>query len=275
MLIDTHCHIHNMIKEQFDISLTPTMLTAADPIVADARAHGVSGILTIGTSLTESINALTLAQRYSDVYAVVGIHPNDCTQDWQQDLFKLNSYIKKRTLHKIVAIGEIGLDRYHPDYNLPRQKDAFRAQIECALTAQLPVVIHTRSAADETLTILDEYKKNGLRGVVHCFSEGHYFAQQVIEHGFLLGIGGTLTYPKNEELRAIVRTVDLQHIVLETDAPFLPPQSMRGKQNHPKYIRLIAEYMAELKQLSYADIAKATTANAVRLFNLDLNAATR
>ena len=160
------------------------------------------------------------------------------------------------------------MDMHYPDYNLARQRDAFKAQIELALEHNLALIVHSRDAYDETLRILEEYKNNIRGAVMHCFSYDRAYADTVIAWNFVLGIGGTVTYPKNNELRTIVQNIDLQHIVLETDAPFLPPQSMRGKQNHPKYIRDIAEYIAQLRGESFDVIANQTTQNALALFKL-------
>ena len=160
------------------------------------------------------------------------------------------------------------MDRHYPDYNLPRQIDVFRAHIECALEHNLPIIVHTRDARDETLEVLHEYRNDPLSGSIHCFSEDLEFAQETIKLGFVLGIGGPLTYPKNNTLRNVFTTVDLNNIVLETDAPFLPPQDFRGKQNHPLHIATIAHYLAELRNVSFEEIAHATTTNAQRVFKL-------
>jgi len=169
----------------------------------------------------------------------------------------------------IVAVGECGLDYHYPDYHKQRQKDAFKAQIEQALENNLPLIVHTRDAGDDTLTCLAEFKNESLRGVIHCFSEDQAFADYVInELGFSIGIGGTVTYPNNNRLREVVKTVGLPAIVLETDAPFLPPQIIRGKKNHPKHIRDIATFVAELLETDLDTVAQTTTNNARTLFGL-------
>ncbi|MDR3551013.1 MAG: TatD family hydrolase, partial [Candidatus Babeliales bacterium] len=195
---------------------------------------------------------------------------NDCTSSWQNDFKELQQLMKKKEIHKIVGIGETGLDRHYPDYNIKRQKDAFKAQIELSLENNVALVVHTRDARDETLRSLEEFKGQITRGIIHCYSEDQDFANQVIAWNFALGIGGTITYPKNLYLRDIVCNTSLEHMVLETDAPFLPPQTMRGKQNHPMYIKTIAEYIAQLKDESLASIAQQTTKNACRIFNLEV-----
>ena len=234
MLIDTHCHINILVKKQFDIPLSPPQIEQAEEIITQARNSDVITIINVGTSVVESENCIKLAQRYEKNYAVVGIHPNDCTATWLDDLKKIAAMAKQKGENKIVGIGETGLDYHYPDHNKSRQKDAFRAHIELALEYDLPLVIHTRDAGDETLECLEPYKKEAIKGVFHCFSENLPFADYATnELGFSLGIGGPITYPNNDRLREIVKKIGLGQIILETDTPFLPPQIARGKRNHP------------------------------------------
>jgi Mg-dependent DNase len=185
------------------------------------------------------------------------------------DLKALAPLIKSND--KIVAIGECGLDFHYPNYIPERQKDAFKAQIEMALEFDKALVIHTRQAPDETLKIIDEYKNHPPRGVFHCFSEDLNFAQYVTSIGFNIGIPGTITYPKNDRLRAIVATLGIDHIVLETDSPYLPPQNMRGQKNHPREVATIAKYIAEFLHINIDEISRKTTENANQLFRLPNN----
>ncbi|MBA3954132.1 TatD family hydrolase [Candidatus Dependentiae bacterium] len=266
MLIDTHCHINIMTKESFDTVLLPHDYQLAQQIIADAKKEEVFIIFNVGTSLIESINCIELAKKFPEIYAVVGIHPNDLSHEWRSDIAQLKKFIIAKNENKIVAIGECGLDFHYPDYDLTRQQDAFKVQIELALEHDLPLVIHTRDAGDETLRALETFKDSNLRGVIHCFSEGLVFAQDAINLGFVLGIGGTITYPKNTHLRQVVTTVGLDHIILETDAPYLPPQSLRGKKNSPKNIRVIANYIAELLETDLQTVADATTNTVKKIF---------
>jgi TatD DNase family protein len=267
MLIDTHCHINMMVKNTFDTPLEKSDLPKAQTIIEQAHAAGVSVIINVGTRSVENANCVLLAQTFSSVFATVGIHPND-SDSWQEDFELLKKWVQKKEENKIVGIGECGMDMHYPDYNLNRQRDAFKAQIELALEHNLALVVHSRDAYDETLRILEEYKNNLSRATMHCFSYDQAFAKTVTDWDFMLGIGGTITYPKNNELRTIVASANLKNIVLETDAPFLPPQVIRGKQNHPQYIRNIAEYIAQLRGESFETIAQQTTQNALQLFNL-------
>jgi len=270
--------------------MTPEQLAAAGDYIAQAAADHVTTIINVGTSLPESLNSVALAQRYPNIYATIGIHPNDCTENWRQDFRELAQLLKhnpspkimadfqaifgapispeKFGAEKILGIGECGIDMYRPGYNLQRQQDAFKAHIELALEHDLALVIHSRTAAQETLRILDEYAGQISRATMHCFSYDLSIAQDVIKNGFFIGIDAPITYPKNQELRTIVQTVPLENIVLETDAPFLPPQQLRGSQNHPKHIKTIAAYIAELRGATLEEIAAQTTANARKLFGL-------
>jgi len=272
MLIDTHCHLNMMVKKKFDVPMTADEFSAAGTIIQDAENNGVTKIINVGTSLVESENCVALATMFDACFAAIGIHPNDCTTEWQSDLKKMRALWfdgkNPREEHKIVAIGEIGLDKHYPGFDINRQIDAFKAQTELALEYNLPIIIHTRDAQDQTLHVIEEYLKDGLRGEFHCFSETMDFAQEAIKIGFKLGIGGTLTYPKNEGLREIFKTVPLESIILETDAPFLPPQAWRGTQNTPAHIKPIAEFLAELRGISFEEVARVTTENARNLFVL-------
>jgi TatD DNase family protein len=268
MFVDTHCHLSILAQKKFDTLFTPQTISAVTPIIDAAAAHDVRYIIDIGTSLIESKNCMQTARTYPGVYAVVGIHPNDLKHGWRDDLKEIAMLARTKQDNKIVGIGECGFDFHYPDYNINQQRDAFKIQIDCALENDLALVVHTRNARDETLKTLEEYKGQIKKGIIHCFSEDQEFANIVIGWGFALGIGGIITYPKNNALRDIVSTISLRAFVLETDAPFLPIQSMRGKQNHPQYIPDIAQYIAALRNQPLETIAQATTANALRIFDM-------
>ncbi|HMK32923.1 MAG TPA: TatD family hydrolase [Nitrosopumilaceae archaeon] len=267
-LIDTHCHINMMIKSTFDTPLQHSDLPQAQLIVEQARLHNVDIIINVGTRAIENQNCVLLAHTFDSVFATVGIHPND-SDTWQNDFKLLKKWTAEKEKNKIVGIGECGIDMHYPGYNISRQKDAFKSQIELALEHNLALVIHSRDAYDETLHVLEEYKKTISRATMHCFSYDQAFATTVTSWGFVLGIGGTVTYPKNDTLRTIVKNISLKNIVLETDAPFLPPQAIRGKQNHPKEILTIAQYIADLRDETVETIAAETTKNALHLFGLE------
>lgn len=268
MFSDTHCHLNIITKEKFDVALTPNDFALMPAILNNAGQKQVSKIINVGTSLIESTNCIEIAKKFPQVWATIGIHPNDLNENWQYEIKQLKNYLTQKDINKIVGIGECGLDFYYAGYNFERQRDGFRAQIELALEYNLPLSIHTRVAPQETLKILDEYIKNKITGVIHCFSEDASFAQQVINWGFVLGIGGIITYPKNHALREIVKNITLNDFVLETDSPFLPIQTMRGKTNYPEYIYDIAVYISELKNCSLGDLANATNENVKRIFKI-------
>jgi TatD DNase family protein len=268
MLIDTHSHINMMVKNSFDTLMQTEDFINSRNIVVEAATNNVTKLINVGTSLIESKNCIALALRFENVFASIGIHPNDLTADWKKDLKELKKDLQNKKRNKIVAIGECGIDKHYPNFNLQRQEDAFKAQIELALENNIAIIVHSRDAYDETLKILEEFKKDIKRGIIHCFSEDLNFAQITISWGFAIGIGGTLTYPKNNVLREVAKTISLNDIVLETDAPFLPPQIIRGQQNHPKSILIIAKYLAELRNEKFETIAQQTTANALRVFNI-------
>lgn len=267
MLIDTHCHINIMIKKEFDVPLEENFKDDATQIIEEAQKAGVEKIINVGTSLVESINCIKIAQVFDGCFATIGIHPNDITKEWKNDI-KAFEELLKNPEHKIVGIGEIGLDYHYEGYKKDFQYAAFKEQIECALKHRLPIIIHTRDASDEVLTILDSYKHDGIKGIIHCFSEDQTFADKALDLGFVLGIGGPLTYPQNNTLRAIFSTAPLQKIVLETDSPFLPPQSIRGKRNSPTQIKTIAQALADLRNISIDDVAKTTSNTVKNLFKI-------
>lgn len=267
MLIDTHCHLNLLAHKDFDKPLPENFKEVLTPFIEDATKNNVTTIINVGTNVIESNNCIQIAQSFDNCFAAVGIHPTDTNTMDKNDTHKIADFVTHRTENKIVAIGEVGLDYYHP-HDKKKQREIFEFHIQLALEHNLPLIIHTRNAGDEVLTILDHFKSEQLKGIIHCFSEDENFAHKALDLKFLLGIGGTLTYPKNQQLRDIFSSVDLHHIVLETDAPFLAPQSIRGKQNTPAQINTIAHFLASLRNISYEKVATQTTNNAKMLFRI-------
>lgn len=257
-----------MVKNNFDTPLQLSDLPKIKEIITQAQNNKVATIINIGSNHVDNQDSLMLAKTFDSIFITVGLHPNDGIKNWERDLKEIKQWLKQKDDYKIVGIGECGIDMHYPDYNLNRQRDAFKAQIEVALEHNLALVVHSRDAYDETLHILKEYKNDLSHVVMHCFSYDRTFAKTVIDWNFYLGIGGTITYPKNDELRAVVISADIKNIVLETDAPFLPPQTIRGKQNHPKEIATIAQFIADLRGESFENIAQQTTKNALQLFQI-------
>lgn len=267
MLIDTHCHLNLLTNKDFDVLLPSDFKETLTPIIKTAADRDVHLIINVGTNVIESENCIQIAHAFNNCFAAVGIHPTDTNNMQQNDCSAITLMAQNKTANKIVAIGEVGLDYYH-EHDKKKQRDIFESHIKLALENNLPLIIHTRNAQDEVLTILEHFKCSELRGVIHCFSEDEKFAHKALDLNFMLGIGGTLTYPKNEQLRDIFSSIDLEHIILETDTPFLPPQEIRGKRNTPDQINTIARFLANLRQVSYEVIANQTTVNAQRLFRI-------
>ncbi len=197
-------------------------------------------------------------------YPMLGIHPCDVKENIEHELDAIKNALQN---HDVVAIGEIGIDLYWDKTFIEEQKTAFKKQIMWAKELQLPIVIHCRDAFDEVYDILHQQADDKLRGIFHCFTGSYEQAQKIIALNFFLGIGGVVTY-KNSGLDKVVEKIDLKHIVLETDSPYLPPVPHRGKQNESSYLRIIAEKVAEIKNLSLAEIANITTENSKVVFGI-------
>ena len=196
-------------------------------------------------------------------FAMLGLHPCDVKETWQDELNTINTAIPQ---HKIYAIGEIGIDLYWDKTTLDNQVEAFKIQINWAKKLKLPIVIHCRDAFEEVYKVLLEERDEDLRGIFHCFSGNMEEAQKIADLGFLLGIGGVVTYKSNKALHEVVRNMPLESLVLETDAPYLSPVPFRGKRNESSYLTFIAEKIAEIRGISIEEVGQATTENAAKLF---------
>lgn len=206
-----------------------------------------------------------LAERYPEhCFPMLGLHPCDVKDNFKEELNIISQEIERR---KIYAIGEIGIDLYWDKSTLAIQQEAFRIQIGWAKQLDLPIVIHCREAFDQIFEILEELKDPMLRGIFHCFTGSLEQAKKVIDLGFFLGIGGVLTY-KNSGLDKVVQEIDLKHIVLETDSPYLTPVPYRGKPNESSYLIHIAQKLADIKQVSLEKIAKISTENSMKVFGI-------
>lgn len=261
-LVDTHCHL------QFE-----KLADNVGQVIEGAAAAGVKRLICVGTSLEDSQETVELAARYDNVWAAVGAHPHGAhrIQDWAHRgvgdsadfLAELNRLASKP---KVVAIGEIGLD-YYKDYS-PReaQIEILRAQIEVGLAASLPFIFHVRDAFADFWPIFDEYEIK--RGVVHSFSAGPKILDQVLSRGLYVGLNGIMTFTRDAPQLEAARTVPLERLLVETDAPFLTPNPHRGEVCEPKHVRDTAEFLAGLRGEGLAELAAATSANAERLFGL-------
>jgi TatD DNase family protein len=254
-LIDTHAHLDN---GRFTGDL--------DEVLQRAGENGISHILTIGCDLESSRQSVALAGRYGQVYAAVGIHPHEAREVSENTVEELRKLIENND--KVVAIGETGLDFYRDHCPRDIQRTAFRRQIALAKEVGLPLIVHDREAHDEILTILREEQADQVGGVLHCFSGDLAMARACIDLGFFVSFPGTLTYPGNEALREVARAISTDHLLVETDCPYLSPQPMRGRRNEPAFLRHTAEELARIKGLTPEDIARITTFNSHRLFGI-------
>ncbi|MBT4594816.1 TatD family hydrolase [bacterium] len=267
MIIDTHCHLDMMVKKNYEENFSDDLIPKIGEIVAQAELAGITNIINVGVDLPSSEVAILLAKNFPMVFASVGIHPCDLSDEWEKDIEKIDKLAEHAEKNKIVAVGETGMDFYHKPFDAVVQEDAFRAQIEIALKYDLPLIVHMRDATDETIKVLEEFRHE-LRCVMHCFSGGLDVARELADWGFYIGIDGPVTYPKNEGLREVVREIDLSQLLVETDAPFLSPQKKRGERNTPAFLPLILNEIARQRNLTVSEVATATTKNARKLFKI-------
>lgn len=254
-LVDSHAHLDS--KPYRD---------DLDAVLQRAAEHGVGSILTVGCDLESSRASVALALRYPQVYASVGIHPHDADTVDDRVMDELTKMIA--TVGKVVAIGETGLDFYRDRSPRDRQREAFRRHIALARDTGKPLIIHDRDAHEEILQIMTEEKARDAGGVLHCFSGDLAMAKRCVEMGFYISFAGPLTYPKNDELRAVAQALPVDVMLVETDCPYLSPQKWRGKRCEPAHVRATAEKLAEVKGLTLEDVARITSLNAWRLFGI-------
>jgi TatD DNase family protein len=253
MIIDTHSHLY---LEEFSNEI--------EQIIIRSKNSGVEKIYLPAIDSQTTQLLLQLEQQFPDYcIAMMGLHPCYVKENYKSELEQVSLFLQQR---KFVAIGECGLDFYWDKTFVKEQYEALEQQIEWALKYQLPIVLHTRNATQETIDVIKKYADKGLKGIFHCFGGSTDEANQIIEMGFCLGIGGVVTY-KNAGLDIVLKEIDLKHIVLETDSPYLTPASHRGKRNETSYLKIIAEKIAEIKNCSYEEVANVTTQNAFSLFN--------
>jgi TatD DNase family protein len=253
MLIDSHAHLE---LDEFD--------NDRENVISRAQQEGLEAIIVVGINLDDSRRAVELARQYDMLFATVGVHPHDVKKIQPKTYDQLAKLAQEK---KVVAYGEIGLDFFRNRSPKDIQIKRFGEQLELAQTLNMPVIIHDRDAHRETVAILKNWKGEK-RGVIHCFSGNYAIAKQCLDLGFYISIPGTVTYPKAEELREVVKKIPLDTILIETDCPFLPPQIYRGKRNEPAYVSHVARKIAEIKNVPLADVESQTTDNARHLFSL-------
>ncbi len=252
MLVDTHCHLD---FPEFDAD--------RDEVINRARGAGVEYIVNVGSSVGGSKRSVRLAQKYPGVYAVVGIHPHEADSADQKALSEIKELAGEK---KVVAIGETGLDYYRNLSRAENQRALFSSLLKLAKDKGLPLVIHSRQAEANTLEILRENLPFG--AVVHCFSGDEKFLKNCLDLGFYISFTCNVTYKKAEKLRDVVNLTPLGRMMLETDAPYLSPEGLRGKRNEPMQVTLLAQEIAKIKGVSAAEVSRVTTDNAKSFFNL-------
>ncbi|TGB00829.1 TatD family hydrolase [Halobacillus salinus] len=254
MLFDTHVHLN---ADQFEDDLQETI----------ARAHeaGVRYMTVVGFDRKTIPKAIQIAEDNDHIYAAVGWHPVDAIDMTEEDL----NWIEELSSHpKVVAIGEMGLD-YHWDKSpVEVQKEVFRKQIALAKKVNMPIIIHNREATEDIVEILREENAAEVGGIMHCYSGPPEIAKECIEMNFMISLGGPVTFKNAKLPKEVAKEIDLEHMLVETDCPFLAPHPNRGKRNEPAYVSLVAEQIAELKGISYEEVSEITTRNALKFFGV-------
>lgn len=252
VLVDSHCHLY--LKE-FEHDLNAVM--------SNARNAGVARFYLPCINSEVISDMLKLESLYKgECFPMMGLHPCSVKEDFLKEIKIIEDWLSIRSF---VAIGEIGLDFYWDKTFIKQQYEAFLLQMELSLQHDLPIVIHTRNAMEETIKAVEPFAAKGLKGVFHCFSGNNANANKIVDMGFLLGIGGVLAY-KNSGLAEALHDIDLAHFVIETDAPYLSPVPFRGKRNESSYIKIIAEKLALVKGVSVEEVAEVTTGNVEKIF---------
>lgn len=254
MIFETHAHYDDA---KFD--------TDREMLLAELPQRGISPVINVGSSIATTKTTLSLAQEYPFLYAAVGVHPSD-VDDLNEDTY---AWLRQQTtLQKTVAVGEIGLDYYWDKEGHDLQKYWFIRQLELAGEKKLPVMIHSREAAADTMEIMKKYGKDR-NGVIHCYSYSPEMAQEYVKMGYFIGVGGVVTFKNAKKLKETVQEIPLESIVLETDCPYLAPEPFRGKRNCSLYISYVAEKIAELKGISAEEVIRQTEENAKQLYQIN------
>ena len=251
MIFDSHAHYD---ADQFDED--------REELLNSMQEKGIGTILNVGADWDSVTEVVELAQKYPHVYAAVGLHPDEVGVLDEEKFAYLREQCQKE---KVVAVGEIGLDYYWDNESHDVQKKWFVRQLNLAREFNLPVIIHSRDAAEDTLKIMKEHAQ-GLRGVIHCFSYSKELAREYVKMGFHIGIGGVVTFKNGKKLKEIAEEIPLEKILLETDCPYLSPVPYRGKRNSSLYIPYIAQEIAEIRGITYEEVVEQTEQNAKELF---------
>jgi len=255
MLFDTHVHLN---AEQFEEDLTE--------VITRAKEAGVANMIVVGFDRPTITKAMELVETYDFLYAAVGWHPVDAIDMTDADL----EWIESLAAHpKVVAIGEMGLDYYWDKSSKEIQMEVFRKQIRLAKRVKLPIIIHNREATADIITILREEEASLVGGIMHCFSGSVETAKECLEMNFYISLGGPVTFKNAKKPKEVAAEVPLDRLLIETDCPYLAPHPFRGKRNEPAYVKLVAEQIASIKQVSVEEVARITTENAKKIFGIN------
>ncbi len=254
MLIDSHAHLDD---RRFDKD--------RDRLIKSLKELGVDLVINPGADLNSSIKAVSLSGKYDNIYAAVGVHPHSAKEMDESTIEILKSFTNRE---KVVAIGEIGLDYYYDNSPRDIQQKRFIEQLNLAKEVDLPVIIHTREATKDTFHILKEAQDGSLEGVMHCFSGSVEMAMEYIKLGFYISLAGPVTFKNARVSKEVAKAVPLDKLMIETDAPYLTPEPYRGKRNEPFYVRYVAGTIAELRGISFEEVAKQTSENTKKLFRI-------
>lgn len=256
MLVDSHCHLDHLDLSEREGGI--------DAVLDAAKARGVSHFLSVAVDMPTSKSLVDLTAKHDNVFSSVGAHP---LQKIQQEVPSVEELIELASQPGVVAIGETGLDNFYSSETIDWQRASFINHLKASQQTNKPVIIHTRDAREETIDLLRQYTPSAA-GVMHCFTESWEMAEQALELGFYISFSGIVTFASADELRDVAVRVPLDRILVETDSPWLAPVPHRGKQNEPQYVREVAEFMADLRGISFEELAAATTDNFHRLFQI-------
>ena len=251
MLIDSHCHLDY-----------EPLINDVNKIILNAKKNNITHLLTIGTSLESSKKVLEIVEKHENVYGAIGIHPNSTTNNLT-DLNELVS-IKKKS-KKIIAFGETGLDYFYKRSEKNDQIQSFEKHIEFAISEKVPVIIHTRDADKDTISIIKKYYTK-TKFLIHCFTGSLDFAKNLLDLECLISFSGIITFKKSTDLRYVVKYVPMDKMLIETDSPYLSPDPLRGKSNEPANVKIVAENIALIKGISFEEVANLTTINFKKFF---------
>ena len=254
MLIDTHSHID---MENFEQRF--------DEVLKNAKQNDVEKVVIPGVEPSGFKKISEICEKYENIYGAVGVHPEEVNSFNEKAEELIKKYLKNP---KIIAVGEIGLDYYWDKSQIEKQKEIFERQILIAKEAQKPVLVHDREAHQDSFEILKRTKANEIGVVMHCFSGSHEFAMECIKEGFYIALGGVVTFKNAKKVKEVAKIIPLDRLLLETDAPYMAPVPYRGKENEPAYVKYVAQEIANLRNISYEEVAETTTNNAKKLLKI-------